>query len=267
MRNWRDRLQGKQPANTDAGASTISVTMVDAATNRVMGESDLDPTQLPDAFDLSEHSTTMHIGGADWHVENAEPASRTGYVATGRLRLILRRIEMPRSEEILFSLPTLVDALPPVRVGHEADAYALHEDDWRQREFVAATFRAEIAAEFEMIRAARASRMGIGYERLHVRERITEPLAGVSLPLAAVRAAVGNPPRRSVSVGGETAMGGGLVVGGYAFAVDGGVVYGREEQDRVVTLALAEHADAQPLAGLAAEHALVLVDWVRTEAS
>jgi hypothetical protein len=235
--------------------------MVDAATDRVIGETDLEPGQLPESFDLSEHATTMHIGADDWHVEEAEPADRSGYVASGRLHLVLRKVETMDPKEILFNLPTLVDALPPIVAGGVTDAYALHEDDWRQREFVATSFQAEIASEFDMIRAARASRIGVGYERLHVRDQIPEPLAGVAVPIAAVRSALGDPARRDVAVGG------GLVVGGYAFAVALGVVYGREVEGRVVALALAEDADPQALAGLAADHDLVLVDWLRVETS
>lgn len=227
MSGWRDRLRGRQAAGRDGRGNTVHVTMVDAATDRVMGEADLDPAQLPDSFDLSEYSTTMHIGSADWHVENAEPTDRAGYAASGRLHLVIRKIELLEAvpallpggvtEEILFSLPTLVDALPPVVAGDVGDAFALHEDDWRQREFVATVFRPEIAAEFDMIRAARDSRIGQGYKRLHVRERIPEPLADVALPLASVRAALGDPVRRDV------AMGGGLVVGVTPSMPPGGV--------------------------------------------
>src|SRR3954452_13058218 len=153
MGAWRDRLRGKQ--QPDGGR--IHVTMLDAATDQMIGETDLEPGQLPASFDLSEHSTTMHIGADEWHVEKAEPGDRTGYVASGRLHLVLRKVEMMDPKEILFSLPTLVDALPPIVAESVTDAYSLHEDDWRQREFVATSFRPEIASEFDMIRAARAS--------------------------------------------------------------------------------------------------------------
>jgi hypothetical protein len=66
--------------------------------------------------------------------------------------------------EILLSVPTLEDALPPLRQGDTAMAYTLHEDDWRQHEFVARRFESEIAAEDELPverlrrRSARAER-------------------------------------------------------------------------------------------------------------
>lgn len=237
----------------------IHVTFVDAATNQIMGETDLDPEQLPDSFDTSALATTMHMGGADWHVEKAEPADRAGFAATGRLHLTVQKLEMVRSDELLYSLPTLVDALPRLQQGDVGRAFVLHEDDWRQREFVSTAFRPEIAAEFDLIRAARASSVGAGYQRLHVRERIPEPLAGVALPISAVAAALGPIPRSDVAIGD------GLVVGGFAFVVGGGAVYGQEDRGRVVTLALAGSADAGPFGGLSAAYALDLVDWVRAE--
>lgn len=71
--------------------TTIAVTLVDAASGNAFATSAMPVEQLPETFlDLS---TTMHIGGDDWHVERADPIDRAGYVAAGRLTLVLRKIE------------------------------------------------------------------------------------------------------------------------------------------------------------------------------
>jgi hypothetical protein len=60
MSGLRDRLLGKQPPLRAIAAETpIHVTMVDAATDRVMGEADLNPAQLPDSFDLSALASAL----------------------------------------------------------------------------------------------------------------------------------------------------------------------------------------------------------------
>src|SRR5688572_27711365 len=121
---------------------TIRVELVDAATGTALGVADLPAEDLPDSFAAA---TTLQLAGADWHVERAEPVTRDDYVASGQLKLVLRKLVYVDPRKILYSLPTLEDALPPLRDGDAAAAYAMHEDDWRQVELVAARFEPEIA--------------------------------------------------------------------------------------------------------------------------
>lgn len=238
--------------------NAIHVTFIDASSNRVIAETNMPPEQLPESFALP---TTLHLGSDDWDVEEADPSERAGYVSSGRLRLVVRKIETMDPSQILFSLPTLEDALPPLREGDGTGALALHEDDWRQHEFVSGRLRPEIEAELEQIRTIHSQQVGIGYERVHVRSRIPQPLAGIELPVSVVGTALGQSKWSGVTVGGA------LVVDGIAFATHGGAVYGRTEQGRAVVLALAGDPDPAPLRALAMEYDLVLVDWLRAEIS
>src|SRR2546423_1435250 len=112
-------------------ARTVSVEFVDAATGLVFTRSDLPEDQLPDSF---APETTLHLGDDPWLVEGAEPSSAAEFVASGRLVLTVRRLTVS-PQDVLYSLPTICDALPvvgpaPTRV----DCLELHEDDWRQVE-------------------------------------------------------------------------------------------------------------------------------------
>lgn len=244
--------QKKQPTNT------ISVTLVDAAIGRPFATTQLPPEQLPETFELE---TTMHVGSNDWRVEKADPIDRAGYVEAGRLTLVLRKIEMIDPREILFGVPTLEDYLPPMREPDASPAYGMHEDDWRQREFVSRQFAGEIESDLAEIRRIWAEQEGPGFKRCHVRSTVREPLRGLALTLLQVSEALGGIEPVGLEVGG------GRIIDGYAFPLPGGAAYARLVDGSVDALGL--HGDAEPggLRGLANEHALVLVDWIRASAS
>lgn len=227
--------------------------MIDGATGRLLGETDLRAEQLPESFAAP---TTLHIAGDDWQVESAEPVTRAEYVASGALRLVLRKIELVDPKRLLFSLPTLENELPPVVAGNVEHALVLHEDDWRQHELISSRFEPEIAAELAQIRAVYECRKGVGFERLHVRKLIPDPLDGVTLALVDVKRVLGEVVRRDVAFRGHA----GVVAGGFAFELDRGVIYGREEAGIVRVLAIAS-GDGAELGRLAHEHGLVEVDW------
>jgi hypothetical protein len=231
----------------------VHVTLVDASTNQVLGDVDLAAEQLPESFAAS---TTLHLGGGDWHVEHADPVTRAEYVATGRLQLRLRKVEYMDPTKILFSLPTLENVLPPMSDGDATGALVLHEDHWRQRELVSSRFEPEIAAELAEIRKVHAERKGAGFARLHVRERIPEPLHGVTMTIDDVARAVGTAVRCPVTFERHA----GIVRGGFAFVREGLAIYGREDNGVVRALAIAD-GDSAPLAALARQHRLVIVDW------
>lgn len=238
--------------------NVIHVTLVDASSGSPFATTELPAGQLPETFELE---TTMHVGSDDWQVEKADPIDRAAYVEAGQLTLVLRKVEKIDTSKVLFSLPTIENALPPMREPDSSPAYEMHEDDWRQREFISRQFAGEVESEFVEIRKVWAEQDGPGFQRCHVRSKVTEPLRGVGLALAEVSEALGGIEPIGLEVGG------GRVVDGFAFPLPGGVAYVRLGDGSVEALGL--HGDAEPggLRGIANEHGLVLVDWIRASAS
>ena len=230
--------------------TTIHVQLVNAKTQTVMGEADLPVDQLPESFAAP---TTLHLGGSDWSVVKAEPMTRDEYVKTGALLLVLHPIEMVDPKTILFSLPTIENTMPPLEPGDAA--CMMHEDDWRQHELVSSRFEPEIAAELADIRKVHEDREGMGFKTIHVRSRIPEPLGGRTITLADLTAALGDPTREGVSLGGSA------VTGGFAFAIGDGHVYGREDGGLVREIGVDHGTDPSGLAAFARANQLVLVDW------
>lgn len=241
-------------------APNIAVTLIDVASGEELGRTELPADDLPETFEVD---TTMHLGSEDWRVEKADPVDRTGYVASSQLTLWLRRLETLGTTDIdpsqlRFTMPTLEDALPPMRRPDSSQTYAMHEDDWRQREFVSRQFADDIESELREIREIWAEQDGVGFERVHIRTRVPAPLRGIELTLDEVAAALGGIEPLSLTVGD------GQVVDGFAFPLSGGAAYGRVAGGLVETLAL--HGGAEPggLGRRASVHSLVLVDWIRT---
>jgi hypothetical protein len=196
---------------------------------------------------------------------------------TGTLRIELREVEyaMVDPSELLYSLPSISNELPPIAEGSTKlgrNVLELHEDDWRQVEFVALAHQPAIATAFAAIeRIYTEHRKDSGFDELHIRNEVPAPLEGTSLTVAGLRGAVGETVTwlDGVSFHGVA----GRVEGSFAVKLPSGpALYGLQREGRISVLGLhhtkasaAIEGDARLLAALAAKHQLCLVDWCRVE--
>lgn len=249
----------------------VRVTFVDAATGAAFATADLAVGQLPESF---APATTLHLGDGDWSVVSADPPTAEAFAATGALTLTLSRVTAVDPKDLLFSLPTIEDALPPPADGPAPpSALRLREDDWRQVELVSEDFGGEVERELADVRAivdaTTVAASGFrAFRTLHVRRRVPAPL-GVGLPFSELASRLPTVARNLGGVGFDGDPRGAR--GGFAFALSGATLYGLREGDAVTALGLYEgdSADrdatletARFLADLMAANRLVLVDWV-----
>jgi len=249
---------------------TICVEFINGADGSIIALSDVPPSQLPDTFAID---TTFDIKEQKWSVLSAEPMEKTHFLKTGKLRLVLSRLTTVSPAELLFSLATISDdtgntqgnALPNDAV------FAIHEDDWRQVEFISAQFSPEIDLEFgDIQRIWNSEKSGPGFRKLHVRKRIPNPLAGSPLCVEDLETIL--PPQKRFEAVGFLRTPGtipqsfgwsvsrNLVLWGIADS-DGKVlrlcVRGLPEPDQVARISTA-------LASLTQRYQLLFVDWCRT---
>jgi len=239
----------------------INVTMIDDRTDAVLAVTKLLPDDLPEAFFAS---TTLHLASGDWSVTSADPMTRVEYTKSGRLVLRLHPIENLDPRELLFTLPTICDALPASQ-GPMADGTELVmlEDDWRQCEFVSEAFLDDVEEEFAAVRRiVETERAGLGFRKVHARSLVPLPLGEGSVSPADLRTLLGERPQRRLRFDGA----GRCVSGGFAFALEADrLLYGMLSGDSVAFIGLTP-ARQPGLAGLRAFAAgahLVLVDWCR----
>lgn len=182
--------------------------------------------------------------------------------------------KMVDPKSILFSTPTLNDALPAFQKGGSSGGrfFEVHEDDWRQFEAVSTTYRDQIEHEFAAIRdvlATSSVKTKVGdreltaFRKVHVRKTITEPING-GLLLSRI-ASVGTNPTEYT---GLSLSGSPSVLGGYALAMDGVVVFGQADGDRVLSLCFSSRSSpsvdperARKLLDILRASGLTVVHW------
>ncbi|MCR9202923.1 MAG: hypothetical protein NXI04_30120 [Planctomycetaceae bacterium] len=84
----------------------VLVTFIDDATNEAFAESEMPPANLPDSF---AEETTLHIGGDDWSVVQAEPISKKEFTKSRSLTLRLRKAELVAPQTLSFSQLDITD--------------------------------------------------------------------------------------------------------------------------------------------------------------
>lgn len=177
-------------------------------------------------------------------------------------------------KSILFSTSTLNDALPAYasNAAPGQKLLQIHEDDWRQFEAVSTGFTDAISQELNAIRkihetASVKTKVGdrelTAFRSIHVRKLITDPIPA-RLKLSSIAALAENRGEYT----GLSLSGSPPVVGGYALSIDGLILFGQADGDRVLSLCFVNSGPpkiaaekARRLVSLFQENHLVLIHW------
>jgi hypothetical protein len=161
---------------SDLFRRTIAVTFLDAETSTEIARSDVPLEQLPETFAVH---TDLSLAGQKYVVVRADPETKAEFSKTRRLVVTLNRLRTIDPSRLLYSLPSICgsglptsDALP-----RSGEVHVLHEDDWRQCEFIDAAHAALISRELAAIRRIHdEAAASVGWREIHVRELIERPL-------------------------------------------------------------------------------------------
>lgn len=234
----------------------VRIQLIRASDGLALGEDEVPAESLPERFDAVD--THVSVGDTQYRVVGADPSERARIEESGHLRLLLAPVEATDPTKVRFSAPTLEAQSPVFAQGPADEAIALHEDDWRQNEFVTASQRELVEAELTEIRAARESHeAGQGFASMHLRRSIPAPLEGARVTLRELRDALGV-PSRALAI-----RGAGVVRDGFAFAIADALVYGAAPDGAVQTLAVQGIPDdvVGALHPIALRHKLLFVEW------
>src|SRR5215471_13288963 len=99
-------------------------------------------------------------------------------------------VQMLDPKDILFTLPTLCGPAPAVEESPPpSGARSLHEDDWRQIEFIPAINESFVQTEIASLANFRAQhRRGAGWTSVYVRKEHPHPLSTLGLQFSALPA-------------------------------------------------------------------------------
>jgi len=166
------------------GHDVIDVKFLDAESGMSIARSSVPIAQLPDSF---VPDTTLEIAGKPYSVTRADPLTKSDFRRSGRLLLHVVPILLIDPSTVLFTLPTIDERWPPMEPAPDQPAgLSMHEDDWRQVEFISSDLGAQVETELDSIREVMANaRKGSGFTRIHVRDQITSPI-GQELSIAEV---------------------------------------------------------------------------------
>ena len=221
----------------------------------------------------------MHLDQGDFEVVEATPMTAAEFRRTGNLRLVVRERKIVKLDpgELLYSLATISNELPPIQPGTtklQKQVVELHEDDWRQVEFVAIAQQEQIDAELAAIgRVYEEQRTEEGiFRAIHVRAGLAAPLAGTAITLAELFAAFDPPPVQLDGIAYRDVAG--LVANGFALRLLSGIeLLGIVDEAEHITVLCLSHArpnnaierDLPVLARFARAHRLCLINWYRAE--
>lgn len=242
---------------------TIDVRFVDERSGDPVARSYTPVAQLPESF---APDTTVEIAGKPYSVARAQPLTKREFRKSGRLVLRVTPIMMIDPSAILFSLPTIDDRWPSMEPAADQPAgLSMHEDDWRQIEFISSELGAEVDSQLDAVREVMSeARKGGAYTRIHVRDRITTPITQALRPsevAALLGISRGSPsPIRIDRMAGRVRDGGALRLSDRLWA------YWFAPDDQVAVLGLHGQFDADPKRWEPVLRAgLILVDWCRAQ--
>ncbi len=180
-----------------------------------------------------------------------------------------QQITLMSPSSILFSLPTISDIGPlTARMTKPSpDAIRMHEDDWRQIEFVAVEALPMVERELAELEAfKRINWTGAGWKNVYVRKSRPDALRPKGISYADLLASIPHGPVRDIMIGTtghET-----WVKDGFVFSISGmQFLYGDHREGKLVTLALARRSapGVQPIpldvVALCNKFRLIVVDW------
>ncbi len=250
---------------------TIRVTILDADSNELIGNSDQPIDTLPDTFAIE---TNMSIRDVDYLVVDAQPQRKEEFEKSGELTLKLRKIAYVNPNDVLMTLPTISDALPPLGADPlpMEGYFNMHEDDWRQVEFISRSQLVNVEKELDGVRNIyenhsvpfEGASFG-AFKKLHQRKLITQPIPANTISWEELKNVLGGTVESlSFSTSGGKPYA--FVTNGFAVRNGESVFYGNIDGGNVITLGVYRPEESAALCEtLKQRYDVMLVDWVRAE--
>jgi hypothetical protein len=249
--------------------SIIEVKFYEGKSETPFAVSNVPIEQLPDTFEID---TTMHLGENDWRVLGAEPAEKNKFRKSGKLNLYMTKSEITQIDpnELLYSLPTINNDIAGVENTESLENVAVfREDDWRQFEFVVRNYESTIENELGHIKKIYEShREGVGFKKLHLREKIVTPLENSSLTLKLIGESFDIAKKyEGVAFNNAAAT----IIGGFALQTESGwLLWGQaNESGEILSLNISQTRESN-ITGISdkidkftEKHGLYLIDWPR----
>jgi hypothetical protein len=168
--------------------------------------------------------------------------------------------------DLWFSVPTVSNEFPQTLSSEDdtEDILNIHEDDWRQIEFLNTSALSEAKNEIQHIKAIfdTDSKKGDGYvlfKRCHVRNQIGDPK--LAIDFLALKNLLNPTTTNKLSINGS------IVRNGFSFTTTSTVYYGLAVNDTVTTLCIAQWSEStiDEILSIVRTLDLIFVNWYQGE--
>ncbi|MBS1572623.1 MAG: hypothetical protein JST62_09540 [Bacteroidetes bacterium] len=217
----------------------IKVQFIDNLNGQTIGVSEMTADQLPETFSVA---TTMHIQDTDWTIEEAIPENSVDFIKTKKLVLKMRKAEKINSNDIWFTTPTISNEFPQLiekTKETEFDVF-IHEDDYRQNEFLNQNSIPKIEKEFTAIKDiwSKHSKKSDDYtlfKNCHVRNTIGSPNLKINF----------NELKSLLNCNsvGQVVINGNVLSNGFSIKTENTTYFGILNDDLVIELCIAQWND------------------------
>lgn len=241
--------------------NAVTVEFIENETTTPFAVSEVPIEQLPETFELE---TDLEIKEQQWRVVQATPQNKEEFSKTGMLRVVLDKVQMIDPRELLFSLPTISDEISETENISIENLFTIHEDDWRQWEFISKKYNSELKQELDsVIEIYENHRAGIGFDKVHIRELIKKPLIDKSIRIEEFSQTL-NITKKSDGFGLADR---GKVKDSFAFQIaEGMTFYGQTANNLITVLCVQNNENSiQTIEQIAKRYEIVFVDWCKAE--
>ncbi|MBL7974994.1 MAG: hypothetical protein JNJ85_08780 [Candidatus Kapabacteria bacterium] len=217
----------------------IKVQFIDNINGQTIGVSEMTAGQLPETFSVQ---TTMYIQDNEWIVEEAIPENSTEFIKTKSLVLKMRKVEKMNPNDIWFTLPTISNEYPQLTQKTKETEFdiSIHEDDYRQNEFLNQTSLPKIEEEFIGIKDIwnNHSKKNDDYtlfKNCHVRKTIGSP--NLTINFNELKSLL------NCSSIGQVVINGNILSNGFSIKTENTIYFGILKDDIVLELCIAQWND------------------------
>lgn len=246
------------------GSVKIRVQFIDNSTGVTIGVSEMMPDQLPDTFSVP---TTMHIQEKEWSVDEAIPEDSADFIKTRKLVLKLKKIEKINSQDVLFTLPTISNEIPVTgdKCLYNDFEISIHEDEWRQSEFLKTSSFPLIDIEVAKIKdvwendSKKVDDKFTAFKRCHVRSTVGEP--ALSIDFGELKKLL------NVNKIGCLKIDGDFVLNSFSFQTEDTTYYGTQNNGQVDQLCISKWNEntGSEITRITNHFTLVFINWYNCE--
>jgi len=240
-------------------SNKIKVQFIDSLNGNVIGVSEMPPEQLPETFEIQ---TTMHLSDEDWSIEEAIPAHSKDFLQSRNLTLKMRKVEKMNPNDIWFTTPTISNEFPQTEPKTKETDFdiSIHEDDYRQKEFLKIDSLPRIEEELKAIKEiwenhSKKSEEYTFFKNCHTRKTIG--LANLSIDFNEIQNLLNSNSIGQVIINGE------ILSNGFGLTSENTTYFGTLNDGKVVELCILRWNEktTNEILKINKEFDLLFVDW------